>query len=42
VVTGAAALCAGRYGELIMARILVVTPQRIIILFEQQSLIELR
>jgi len=42
MVTGGAALCAGRYGELVMARVLVVTSQRVIILFEQQSLIELR
>lgn len=42
LVTSGAALCAGRYGALTMARVLTVTADRVVFLFEQQSLIELR
>lgn len=42
IVTSGVALCDGRYGELPMARVLLLEPDRLVILFEQQSFIELR
>jgi hypothetical protein len=41
-ITNGVAMCSGRYGELAMARALLVTSDRIILLFEEHSLIELR
>lgn len=42
VVGNGIATCRGRYGEMAMARAPLVAPDRIILLFEEHSLIELR